>query len=74
MSLDNYLISDSGFLHKIVREEDKPFHALVVHITCNKYVLHQLHDALGHNGILGPINVLNGYIIGKDWLKMLMFM
>ena len=45
-----YFISDNGHLHKDVREDDKLFHALVVTITFNKYILHQACDALGHNG------------------------
>ena len=48
--LDKYLICDNGLLHKVVIEDDKPFHALVVLIVFSKYILHQAHDGLGHNG------------------------
>ena len=34
-------------IHKVVREDDKLFHALVVYLTPSKYVLHQAHDTLG---------------------------
>ena len=46
-----YFISDNGLLHKVVREDDKPFHALMVLKPLSKYILHQKHYALGHNGI-----------------------
>ena len=42
-------ISNNGILLKFVREDDKLFHALVP-ITSSKYILLQVHDALGHNG------------------------
>ena len=35
---------------KVVRENGKLFHALVLPITLSKYVFHQVYDALGHNG------------------------
>ena len=47
---DKYFVSDNGLLHKVLRENDKLFHALVVSINLSKYILHQMHDALGHNG------------------------
>ena len=46
VSSGKYFISDSGLLPKVVREDDKLFHALVV----SKYVLLNAHDALGHKG------------------------
>ena len=45
-----YFISDNGLVYKVGREDDKLFHVLVVPLTLSKYVLHQVHDALGHNG------------------------
>ena len=36
-------------MHEVVREDDKLFHALVVSITLSKYILHQVHETLGHN-------------------------
>ena len=47
---NKYCISDHGFLPYVVREDDELFHALVIPITFSKYILHQVHDALGHNG------------------------
>ena len=43
-------LCDSGLLHDIMREDHKLFHELVVPIAFIKYILHQGHDALGHNG------------------------
>ena len=42
-------MSKNRLLHKVVRE-DNLFHALVVPNIFSKYVLHQAHDALDHNG------------------------
>ena len=36
---------------KFPREDDKVCHTQAVPVTFNKYVLHQAHNALGHNGI-----------------------
>ena len=47
---DKDFIGDNGLLHKVVREDDKLFHVLVVPVAFSKYVLHHMHDALGHNG------------------------
>ena len=33
-----------------MREGDKSFNALVIPQALTEYVLHELHDALGHNG------------------------
>ena len=33
-----------------MREDDELFYALVVLLTPSKYILHQVQDALGHNG------------------------
>ena len=52
---DRYFIKDDGFLHNIVREDDKLFHALVVPLVLTtKYILHQVHNALGHSGTARP--------------------
>ena len=45
------VVNINQLLHKVVREDDKLFHALVVPVTFSKYVLHQMLDALGHNDI-----------------------
>ena len=50
VSSEKYFISNNGLWHKVVREDDKLFHALIVPIVFSKYVLYQAHDALGHNG------------------------
>ena len=47
---DKYFKSGNGLLHKVMREDNKVFQSLVVLITFSKYVLHQVHGALGHNG------------------------
>ena len=44
-----YFISDTGVLHRVVIGDDKLFHTLQVHISFSKYVLHQVHDVLGHH-------------------------
>ena len=44
--LDKY----NGLLNEVLREDDKLFHGLVVPVTFSKYILHQAHDALDHNG------------------------
>ena len=49
MHTDRYLITDNVFLYKIEREDEKLLHAVVVAFILSKYVLHQVHDALGHN-------------------------
>ena len=43
--LHKYFISDNGLLHKVVREDDKLFYALVVPLAFSKYILHQVYDA-----------------------------
>ena len=45
-------IDDDKILQKVVREVDRTSHALVVPQTLTKYILHQVHHALGHNGIM----------------------
>ena len=50
VSLDRYFINDEKLLHKVVREDDKIFYILVVPQTLSKYLLHQVYDALRHNG------------------------
>ena len=52
VSLDKYSISDNGLLHKVVREDDQFFHTLVVPVVSSKYVLHQVHNALGQMVLL----------------------
>ena len=42
-----YFVNNGKLLHKVVREDDKTFHALVVPTLLAKYVLHEAHDALG---------------------------
>ena len=37
-------------LHKVVREDNKYFHVLVVPQALTRYVLHQAHNEFGHNG------------------------
>ena len=53
MPLDKYFINDKGLLHKVMKGDDKLFHALLVPIILSKYILHEVHDALGHNGTAG---------------------
>ena len=48
--LEKCFIIDNGLLHKVVREDDKLFLALVVPITFSKYIMHHVHNGLGHNG------------------------
>ena len=50
ISSGKHFISDNVLLHKVVKEDDKLLHALVGPVVFSKYVLHQAHDALGHNG------------------------
>ena len=42
-----YFVNNGKLLHKVVREDDKTFHALVVPTLLAKYVLHEAHVALG---------------------------
>ena len=44
VSSDKYFISESRLLYKVMREDEKWFHALVIPIIFSKYVLHQVHD------------------------------
>ena len=46
-----YFKSDNRLLHQVVREDYKLFHAVMVPLALSKYILHQAHDALGHNGL-----------------------
>ena len=50
MHMDKYFINNKGLLHKYVKGDDKLFDVLVAPITLCKYILHQAHNALGHNG------------------------
>ena len=50
MASDRYFISGNRLLHKVEREDDKLFHVLVAPSVFSKYILHQVNDALGHNG------------------------
>ena len=70
VSLERYFMDD-GLLHKIVREDDKIFHMLAVHWTLNKYILHQMHNALEHNGRARTYWYLKWVYMGKDYEKML---
>ena len=47
---DRCFTGDENLLHGIEREDDKIFHMLVILQTPVKYILHQAHDAQGHNG------------------------
>ena len=47
---EKYFIRDNRILHKVVRDDDKLFPALVVPITFNKYILYEAHNSLHHNG------------------------
>ena len=47
---DKYFISNNWLLHKVVREDNKLFHTLVVSINFSKYIIHYTQDALGHKG------------------------
>ena len=58
MSPESYFINDEKLLHQIVTEDDKIFHPLVLPQTLIKYVLHQVHDMLGHNGTVGTYQYL----------------
>ena len=51
MSPDKYFMSNNKLFHKVVREDDKLFHALVVPLAVSKDVWHQVHGVLGHNSI-----------------------
>ena len=37
VSLDKYFISDDGLLHKVIREDNKLFHVLMVPVNFCKY-------------------------------------
>ena len=52
-----------------MREEDKSFHALVVSQTLTKYVLHQVHNALGDNGTARAYQCLKQVYYVKSWRK-----
>ena len=51
-------INDKMLLHKVLREDDKSSHALVVSGGLIKYVLLQANDDLGHNGPIGTYQYL----------------
>ena len=68
---DKCFISGNGLFHKIVREDDKLFHVLVVPIAFSKYILHQVLDALGHNGNVRAYQCLKVlHFIGNDYIMM----
>ena len=48
--LDKDFINYNGLLPKVVRENDKLFHALKAPLGLSKHLLHQAHNALGHSG------------------------
>ena len=48
-SSERYIVNDKNLLHKLVREYNKSFHALVVLQAPIEYVLHHLYNDLGHN-------------------------
>ena len=50
MSPERYFVYDEKALHKILREHNKVFHTPGVPQAPSKYVLHWVHNALGHNG------------------------
>ena len=52
-----YFVNNGKLLHKVVRQDDKTFHALVVPTLFAKYVLHEAHDALGTMVLLEAIDV-----------------
>ena len=60
--------------HTVAEEYDKTLHMLVVPSACIRYILHQVHDVLGHNVLQEPINVSNGCIIGKTYKDVLILM
>ena len=45
-----YFVSNKELLHKVMKEDNKSFHALLVPWALIKYILHQMHDTLGHIG------------------------
>ena len=51
MPPDKYFICDNGFLDKVVGEDDRLFHMLVVPSALSKYILPQVYDALEQTGI-----------------------
>ena len=71
---DKYCISDNILLHKVVRGDDKLFHALVVLLALRKYILHQVHDALGHNGTARTYQCLKLLYYCDGLHKVVMFM
>ena len=46
---DKYFIDNNKPFYEVMREDDKLFNALVVHLTLSKFILHQVHDALGQH-------------------------
>ena len=50
MLSDKYFTCENGFLHDVMREDDKLSHAPVVTLVLSKYILHKAHAALGQNG------------------------
>ena len=54
--------------------DDEMFHALVVFITMSKYILHQAHDTLGHNGIAITYQYLEQCIIRMNYEMVLILM
>ena len=69
MSSDRHFLNDEGPLHKVVKEDDKLFHVPVVPKSLSKYILHQVHNVLGHNGTARTYQYLKNCIIGKDYQK-----
>ena len=52
-----YFVNNGKLLHKVVRQDDKTFHALVVPTLLVKYVLHEAHDAMGTMALLEAIDM-----------------
>ena len=48
--LKKYFVNDKKVLNKVVSEDDKSFHVVLVPQFLMEYVLQQVHDVLGHNG------------------------
>ena len=69
VSSDKYLISINWILHKVVREDDTLSHALVLPLVLNKYVLHQAHNVLCHNGTARTYQCLKRLYYGKGLHK-----
>ena len=64
-----YYLDKHGIWYRKIMDGPNIFHAAMVPQTLQPYILHESHNALGHNGLIGLANLSKHIIIEGNYVN-----